>query len=77
MLVKEIAPHIAVDDQVRFGTPVVSGTRVAVATVLGHLAAGDTPEDIAQDYGITREAVLACVGYAQQVLEQDRVRTLP
>ncbi len=76
MYVTEIAPGIAVDENVRFGKPVVKGTRVAVTTVLGHLAAGDTPEDIAEDYGITKDDVLACVAYAQHVLEQDQIRAV-
>jgi len=74
---KEIAPRIAMDETVRFGKPVVLGTRVAVTTVLGHLAAGDTPEEIAQDYGLTKEDVLACVAYAQHLLEQDQLRAVP
>ncbi len=77
MMMKEIAPRIVVDEQVRFGKPVVKDTRVAVTTVLGHLAAGDTPEDIAEDYGITKDDVLACVAYAQHVLEQDQFRAVP
>jgi len=77
MFVKEIAPRIAVDEKVRFGKPVVKGSRVAVTTVLGHLAAGDTPEAIAEDYGITKEDVLTCVAYAQHIVEQDQIRAVP
>lgn len=68
---KEIAPRITVDEGVRFGKPVVKGTRVAVITVLGHLAAGETPEDVAQDYGILRDDVLACIAYALRVIEPE------
>jgi uncharacterized protein (DUF433 family) len=36
----EIAPRIVVDQAVRFGRPVIRGTRVPVATVIAKLAGG-------------------------------------
>jgi len=38
----EIAPRISVDERVRFGRPVITGTRVPVDLVLGKLAGGLT-----------------------------------
>jgi uncharacterized protein (DUF433 family) len=44
----EIAPRISVDERIRFGKPVITGTRVPVDLVLGKLAGGMTYEgDIA------------------------------
>jgi uncharacterized protein (DUF433 family) len=60
----EIAPGITVDKGVRFGKPVIKGARVDVATVLGHLAAGDSVETVMEAYGLSREGVLAAIGYA-------------
>lgn len=77
MLVKEIAPRIVVDETVRFGKPVIKGTRVAVTTVLGHLAAGDTAESIAEEYQLTKEDVLACVAYALDSVEHEHIRAVP
>jgi len=77
MLVKEIAPRITVDETVRFGKPVIRGTRVGVATVLGHLAAGDTPESIVENYGISKEDVLACIAYALDAVEHEHIRAVP
>ena len=37
---KEIAPRIAVDENIRFGRPVIQGTRVPVDLILAKLAAG-------------------------------------
>lgn len=70
----EIAPRISVDPGVRFGKPVVTGTRVAIDTVLGHLAAGDSIETVMMEYDITREDVLAVLSYAAQVLAHEEVR---
>ena len=71
---REIAPRITVDPKVRFGKPVIAGTRVDVATVLGHLAAGDTVEDIVAAYGVAREDVLAAIEYAAQIVSSEDVR---
>jgi len=59
----EIAPRIVVDKAVRLGKPVIKGTRVDVATVLGHLSVGDAVEDVMRQYNLTREDVLAAVDY--------------
>ena len=38
----EIAPRISVDEKIRFGKPVISGTRVPVDLIIGKLAGGMT-----------------------------------
>ena len=73
----EIAPRISVDPGVRFGKPVITGTRVAVDTVLGHLAAGDSIETLIEEYSVTREDILAVLSYAAQVLAHEDVRAAP
>ena len=60
----EIAPRIAVDENVRFGKPVIAGTRVPVDLVLGKLAGGLTIEQVMEEYGLAREDVLAAFAYA-------------
>lgn len=73
-MVTQIAPRIVVDENVRFGKPVIKGTRVDVATVVGHLAAGDSIEDVMRDYELEREDVLAALSYASSVLTREEVR---
>ena len=70
----KIADRITVDEGVRFGKPVIKGTRVPVSVVVGQAAAGLTHSEIAQEYGIGVEDVRAALGYAQAVLEQETVR---
>ncbi|MBI2913534.1 MAG: DUF433 domain-containing protein [Chloroflexi bacterium] len=72
----EIAPRIVVDEKIRFGKPVIKGTRVDVATVLGHLAAGDTLEDVMGEYGLAREDVLAAIAYAAEIVAAEEVRAI-
>lgn len=73
----EIAPRISVDPGVRFGKPVITGTRVAVDTILGHLGAGESIETVMEEYGIAREDILAVLRYAAQVLANEEVRAAP
>jgi len=73
---KEIAPGITVDPKVRFGKPIITGTRVDVATILGHLAAGDSLEELMDDYGLSREQVRAAIGYAAEIIALEDVHAV-
>jgi len=70
---REIAPGITVDPAVRFGKPVIKGRRVDVATVLGHLAAGNSVEEVMGEYRLTRDEVLAAIGYAAEIVAGEEV----
>jgi uncharacterized protein (DUF433 family) len=73
----QLAPRIVVDERVRFGKPVIEGTRVPVDVVLGKLAAGMTTEAVAQEYGLIRDDVLAALAYAAQTVAGEEVRAVP
>lgn len=73
----EIAPRITVDDRVRFGKPVIRGTRVPLDLVIAKLAGGMTVDDVAAEYGIEREDVLAALAYAARSLGEEQVRAAP
>lgn len=66
----EIAPRIVVDRNVRFGKPIIRGTRVTVETVIGHLAGGMSLEEVAGEYDLGLEDIRAALRYAA-----DRVAT--
>lgn len=52
------------------GKPVIKGTRITVQTVLSHLSAGDSTEDVLEAFpSLSREDVLACLAYAARVGE--------
>lgn len=74
--VRELSPGITANPDVRFGKPVIAGTRVDVATVLGHLAAGDSVETVMQQYGLTRKQVAAALDYAARIIEDEDVRAV-
>ena len=76
MAVPVLAPHIVADPSIRSGRPVIQGSRVPVEVVVGQMAAGLAIEEVASEYGITREDVLAALGYAAQVLAFEQVRAV-
>jgi uncharacterized protein (DUF433 family) len=76
MAVTVLAPHVVADPSIRSGRPVIQGSRVPVDVVVGQMAAGLAIEEVASEYGITREDVLAALGYAAQVLASEQVRAV-
>jgi uncharacterized protein (DUF433 family) len=66
--------RIAIDPAVLVGKPVIKGTRLAVEFIVGLLAQGWSEAEVIRNYpGITREDILACLAYAQNCLENERV----
>jgi uncharacterized protein (DUF433 family) len=60
---------IKTDPDICNGRPVVRGTRIAVQTVLEFLAAGDSIEDVLEEYpALTRADVQACLDYASRLM---------
>lgn len=54
-------PHVAIDPTIQYGQPCIGGTRITTETLAGRVWAGDTVDDTAFDFGLSREAVLvAC-----------------
>lgn len=56
---------ITIEPGKRGGRPIIRGMRIAVADVLGWLAAGMSHEEILSDYPeLTEEDIRACLAYA-------------
>lgn len=72
----EIAPRIVVDEKVRFGRPVIQGTRVPVDLVVGKLAGGMSIEETCEEYELAREDVLAALAYAARTVADEQVRAV-
>ncbi len=70
----EIAPRISVDEKVRFGKPVISGTRIPVDLILGKLAGGMNYKEVRDEYEITREDILAVLNHAAKSLSSEGLR---
>ena len=68
--------RILIDPKICHGKPVVRGTRTPVTVILGALAAGDSFEQIQQDYDITGEDIRACIAFACDELNQQTYHPL-
>jgi uncharacterized protein (DUF433 family) len=56
---------IEINPEIRFGKPVIKGTRISVYDVLGWLASGLTHQDILQDFPqLNENSIYACLAYA-------------
>ena len=69
--------RIVIDPQIQHGKPVIRGTRVPVARIVGGLAGGMTKEEIMREYEVSEEDVRAALGYAAQLIEGEVFRPLP
>jgi len=60
-----MSERIVIDAAVCSGRPVVRGTRITVQTILEFLGAGDSIEDVLEEYpSLSREDILACLSYS-------------
>ena len=60
--------RISISPNVCHGKPVIKGTRVLVSNILGALSAGETMEQILQDYpGITKKDIFAALEFGSQL----------
>ena len=69
--------HISIDPDVLVGKPVVTGTRIAVELIIDLLGRGYTVEQVLQQYAhLTADDVQACLAYAAEVLQSEKVYAL-
>lgn len=60
--------RIQIGPNICHGKPVIRGTRVMVSTILGALGAGDSIEEVLEDYpNITLEDIRAAFGFAGEL----------
>ena len=68
--------RIVLDPSIHHGKPVIRGTRVPVATIIGSLAGGMSMEEVARDYEIKLADIEAALSYAADLIESERVFAL-
>lgn len=72
----EIADRITIDEKVRFGKPVIKGTRVPVDLVIGKLAGGMTYEEVMAEYDLVRQDILVALNYAAKHLSDEEIKAV-
>jgi uncharacterized protein (DUF433 family) len=71
-MVLDSHPRISIDPKICHGRPVVKGTRVPVAIILGSLAGGMSFEEVQREYDVSIEDIRAAIGYVAEVFDQER-----
>ncbi len=66
--------RIIIDPEIRHGKPIIKGTRVPIDILLGSLAGGMEMEEVAGEYGVKREDILAAIEYAAKVVAKEEIR---
>lgn len=66
--------RIIINPEIRHGKPVIRGTRVPVDIILGSLAGGMEIEEVAEEYGVKREDVLAAIEYAAKIVASEEIK---
>ena len=69
--------RIVIDPKIQHGKPVVRGTRVPVARIVGGLAGGMTFEEVRKEYGITLADIRAALEFASRLVDQEEFHLLP
>jgi uncharacterized protein (DUF433 family) len=70
--------RIVLDPTILTGKPTIKGTRIAVEFVVDLLGRGWTTEDILREYDhLNQEDIQACLAYASEVLQSERVYPTP
>ncbi len=66
-----------IDEKVRHGKPIIEGTRITVDEALDMLEKGMTYEEIEEEYGLTKEHLLAVIRYSASLIHGEEVHQVP
>ena len=69
----DLSLGITVDPTVRFGKPVIKGTRVPADTIVARVASGVNIKDIAEEYAITEKDIYNALHYAAIRLSEEQI----
>ena len=67
---------ITIDNEIQHGKPVLKGTRLPIAVIIGSLAGGMTYDEVIQEYAVTREQILASLAYFSELLNYETVYSM-
>ena len=69
--------RIVIDPKICHGKPIIRGTRLPVAIVLGSLAGGMSFDEVQREYSISIDDIRAAIGYANALVEREQHHPLP
>ena len=64
-----MADRIDIHPDICNGRPVITGTRIPIQTILEFLGAGDSIEEVLEEYpSLEREDIYACIQFAAKLM---------
>jgi uncharacterized protein (DUF433 family) len=69
--------RIVVDPKICHGKPVIRGTRMPVALVVGSLAGGMSFEEVQRENDLSIDDIRAALKFAGKLIEQEQYHPLP
>jgi uncharacterized protein (DUF433 family) len=66
-------PGIASNPGILGGKPIIEGTRIPAALILGQLAGGVSTDEIMREYHLSAEQIRAVLSYAAQLVSGETV----
>ncbi|OIP77846.1 MAG: hypothetical protein AUK48_03135 [Oscillatoriales cyanobacterium CG2_30_44_21] len=64
---------ITVNTEIQHGKPVLRGTRIPIAIIIGSLAGGMSYEEVIQEYAVTQDQILASLAYFAELLNYETI----
>ena len=69
--------RIEINAKIQHGKPVIRGTRVPVARIVGGLAGGMSFDEIRKEYGVSAADIRAALEFANSLVEKEQFHPLP
>ena len=69
--------RIVIEAKICHGKPVIRGTRMPVALVVGSLAGGMSFEEVQREYDLSIDDIRAALKFAGELIEQKQYHPLP
>ena len=63
--------RVVTDPEIQHGKPIIRGTRVPVARIIGGLAGGMSIEEVRREYQVTEADIRAALAYANKLIEEE------
>ena len=69
----KIFNHITVDPKVRFGKPVIEGTRLPIDLIIGKIGGGMSIDEVMKEYDLTKKQILSVLQYAAKIVGEEKI----
>ena len=64
---------ITINTEIQHGKPVLRGTRIPIAIIIGSLAGGMSYEEVIEEYAVTQDQILASLAYFAELLNYETI----